>query len=167
MIITYFCTKQYVSINSSESEQNDIVCGVPQGSILGSLPFILYVNDITNTSHVLDFILFADDTIILYLHSNIENQIYLINDELNKVSNWFTHVKAKKLSVNASKTNYMILETPHMVSRLDGLDTNVNLDNTSLERVKYTKFLGILIDNCLSWKNPCFKSNFSKYWCHE
>ena len=102
--------KQFVSsFDTSESEQKNIVCGVPQGSILGPLLFIIYVNDITNTSDVLDFILFADDTTILYSHSNIENQINLINEELNEVSNWF---KANKLSVNASKTNYMILGTP-------------------------------------------------------
>ena len=125
--------KQYVSFNSSELEQKDIVCGVPQGSIMGPLLFILHVNDITNTSDVLDFILFANDTTILYSHSNIENQINLIN-ELNEVSNWF---KANKLSINASKTNYMILGTPHIVSRLDEPDINVILDNTYLERVKH------------------------------
>ena len=81
--------KQYVSNNSCESEQKDIVCGVPQGSILDPLLFILYVNDITNTSNVLEFILFADDTTILYSHPKIENQINCINEELKEVSNWF------------------------------------------------------------------------------
>ena len=104
--------KQYVSYNSCESEQKDITCGVPQGSILGPLLFILYVNNITNTSNVLEFILFADDTTILYSHPKIDNQINCINEELKEVSNWF---KANKLSVDASKTNYMILGTPHMV----------------------------------------------------
>ena len=93
--------KPYVSLYSSESEQKDNVCGVPQGPISGPLLFILYVNDIINTSDVLDFNLFADDTTILYLHSNIENQINLVNEALSEVSNWF---KANKLSVNASKT---------------------------------------------------------------
>ena len=86
--------KQFGSFDTSESEQKNIVCGVPQGSILGPLLFILYVNDITNTSDVLDFILFADDTTILYSHSNIENQINLINEELNEVSNWFQSQQA-------------------------------------------------------------------------
>ena len=86
--------KQYVSFNSCESEQKYIVCDVPKGSIMGPLLFIPYVNDIINTSDVLDFILFADDTTILYSHSNIENQIYFINEELSEVRNWF---KANKL----------------------------------------------------------------------
>ena len=153
--------KQYVSYNSCDSELKDIVCGVPQGSILGPLLFILYVNDITNTSDMLEFILFADDTTILYSHPNIENQINRINEELKEVSNWF---KANKLSVNASKTNYTILGTPRMVSNMDELNLNVILDSTTLEKVKHTKFLGVLIDDCLTWKNhiDCVSKTISR-----
>ena len=139
--------EQFVFYNSCESQLKDIICGVPQGSILGPLLFILYVNDVTNTSNVLDFIMFADDTTILYSHENIESKINLINKELEEVSNWF---KANKLSVNASKTNYMIIGTKHMTrTKADG----VNLDSTILERVQQTKFLGVIIDECLTWKN--------------
>ena len=66
----------------------------------------MYHKYIINTSNVLDFILFADDTTILYSHKDISSKTNTINDELKEVSNWF---KANKLSVNASKTNYMIL----------------------------------------------------------
>ena len=126
------------------------MCGVPQGSILGLLLFILYVNDITSTSNVLDFILFADDTTILYSHENIESQISVVNAELKEVSNWF---KTNKLSVlNASKTNYMILGTSHMTSVKAQQHFNVILDDTVLDRVKNTKFLGVLIDENLTWK---------------
>ena len=121
-----------------------------QGSILGPLLFILYVNDITYTSNVLDFILFADDTTITYSHKDINNKINIVNEELKEVSNWF---KANKLSVNASKTNYMILGTHHMTSTKTRQDLNVVLNDTLLERVKCTKFLGVLIDECLTWKN--------------
>ncbi len=139
--------KQFVSYNSHESDMKNIICGVPQGSILGPLLFIIYVNDIISTSNVLEFILFADDTTILFSHKDIESQISLINKELVEVSNWF---KANKLSVNASKTNYMILGTPHMTC---AKKTKVILDGTILDRVKCTKFLGVLIDECLTWKN--------------
>ena len=94
--------KQYVNVNSNRSGLQHIICGVPQGSILGPLLFIIYINDITNTSDVLDFILFADDTTILYSHKNIASQINFINSELLEVSNWF---KANKFLVNPSKTN--------------------------------------------------------------
>ena len=141
--------KQYVSYNTCDSQLKDIVCGVPQGSILGPLFFILYVNDITSTSNILDFILFADDTTILYSHENIESQINIVNAELKEVSNWF---RANKLSVNASKTNYMLLGTPHMTSVKVQQDLSIVLDNTLLDRVKHTKFLGVLIDENLTWK---------------
>jgi len=153
--------KQYVCYNNCESELKDVVCGVPQGSILGPLLFIIYVNDIINTSNILNFILFADDTTILYSHKDIVSKVQLINEELNEVSNWF---RANKLSVNATKTNYMILGTPHMTSRFgytynagnnnSGLTEtfNIILDDTALERVDNTKFLGVYIDECLTWK---------------
>ena len=120
-----------------------------------------FMHDITNTSDVLEFILFADNTTILKSHPNIENQINCINEELKEVSNWF---KANKLSVNASKTNYMILGTPRMVSHMDELNVNVILDSTALEKVKHTKFLGVLIDDCLKWKNhtDCVSKTISR-----
>ena len=152
---------QYVSYNNCKSDLREIVCGVPQGSILGPLLFILYVNDITNASNVLDFLLFADDTTIVYSHKDINSKTDVVNKELNEVSNWF---KANKLSVNASKTNYMVLGTPHMTSLKTCENFNIVLDNTVLERVKCTKFLGVLIDECLTWKNhiDCISKTISR-----
>ena len=72
---------QYVSYNNCKSSLRDIVCGVPQGSTLGPLLFILNVNDITFTYNVLDFILFADDTTILYSHKDINSQVKAVNEE--------------------------------------------------------------------------------------
>ena len=141
---------QYVSYNSCESSLRDIVCRVPQVSILGSLLYILYVNDITYTSNVLDFILFADDTTILYFHKDLSNKIHEVNEELEEVSNWS---KANKLSVNASKTKFMSLGTPKMTSTKTHQDFNITFNYTLLERVKFTKFLGVLINVCLTWKN--------------
>ena len=113
----------------------------------------MYINDITNTSTLLDFfLLFADDTTILYSSSDIVSKIPVINRELSEVSKWF---KANKLSVNATKTNYMIMGTQHMTSMEDQSVSNVDiiLDKTKLKRVDKTKFLGVTIDENLSWKN--------------
>ena len=100
--------KQYVIYNNEKSTMEKITCGVPQGSILGPLLFILYVNDIVSTSSVLEFVLFADDTTILYSHEDLASKIDVVNNELKEVTNWF---KANRLSVNAKKTNYMLLGT--------------------------------------------------------
>ena len=80
---------QYVSYNNNKSDLKTILCGVLQGSILGPLLFILYINDITNKSALLDFLLFADDTTILFSSSDIVSKIPMINRELSEVSNWF------------------------------------------------------------------------------
>ena len=141
--------KQYVFYNSCKSEYKNILCGVPRGSILGPLLFILYVNDITYPSNVLEFVLFADDTTITYSHSEVISKFDMINNELQEVTNWF---KANKLSVNASKTNYMLLGTNHKSSRLDE-DASIILDNTNFKRVNDTKFLGVSIDENLNWTN--------------
>ena len=138
--------KQYVYYNSCKSNYESITCGVPQGSILGPLLFILYVNDILNTSTILEFVLFADDTTITYSHNNIVSKIDLINNELREVNNWF---RANKLSVNSSKTNYMVLGTKQNTSRvLKNVEKHIILDNSILE----TKFLGVTIDENLTWK---------------
>ena len=152
---------QYVAFNNCTSDLGNITCGVPQGSILGPLLFILYVNDITYTSNILDFILFADDTTILYSHKDVNSKINVVNKELYEVTNWF---KANKLSVNATKTNFMILGTPYMTSTKTREDLKVSLDNTVLKRVKFTKFLGVLIDECLTWKNhiDCISKTISR-----
>ena len=78
---------QYVYYNKCNSEKLDIICGVPQGSILGLLLFILYINDIVNTSNMLQFILFADGTTILFSDKDISNKVDLINTELKEVTN--------------------------------------------------------------------------------
>jgi len=142
--------KQYVTFKSKQSNCMDIICGVPQGSILGPLLFILYVNDIVNTSNIFDFTLFADDTTILYSHKNLNTQVSTINRELSEVSNWF---KANKLSVNASKTYFMILGTPQMTNKYNIIGSpEIILDDTILDRVTNTKFLGVIIDENIKWK---------------
>ena len=102
--------KQFLCYQMHDSDHKIINFGVPQGSILGPLLFILYRNDIVNTTSLLDLTLFADDTTLLFSHPDITSQNEMINKELQEICCWF---QANKLSVNASKTNYMVLGTHH------------------------------------------------------
>ena len=160
--------KQFVRYQMHDSGHKTIQCGVPQGSILGPLLFILYINDIVNATSLFDVILFADDTTLLYSHPDIASQNDIINNELQEICNWF---QANKLSVNASKTNYMVLGTQYNTAKytdvnltcstdsqndsfnnLDKRTLDIKLDGVSLQKVKSTKFLGVIIDENLTWK---------------
>jgi hypothetical protein len=149
----WFCNyltnrKQYVLYDSVKSPVNDIRCGVPQGSILGPLLFIIYMNDICNTSSLLNTILFADDTTVFYSHKDMHILCTTLNDELKEVCNWF---KANKLSLNAKKTNLMFLGTRFKTKNIDSKN-EIYLDGCKLTRVHEAKFLGITIDENLTWK---------------
>ena len=90
-----------MSIDGSNSDYNDITCGVPQGSLLGPLLFILYINDFQNSSNVLSFILFADDTSVFFSHKNPDTLLNTVNNELKYIPAW---ICCNKLSLNVTKS---------------------------------------------------------------
>ena len=124
-----------------------------QGSILGPLLFLLYVNDIYSSSNKLNFYLFADDTNILYSHKNLKSLENVMNFELNNVFQWLT---SNKLTLNLNKSNFVIFR-PYQkrlpfVPKICILDHQTNT-LTYLECKECVKYLGVLIDYKLSWKN--------------
>ena len=98
---------QYVYFNGAASSLASINCGVPQGSVLGPLLFILYINDIINCSGTFKFILFAADTNLFYCNRDLELLEKTVNKELINLSIWF---RANKPSLNAEKTIYIIYD---------------------------------------------------------
>ena len=91
---------QFVQLNDHLSNKLPISCGVPQGSILGPLLFLIYINDITKVSDLFNIFMFVDDTNLFLSDSCLTNLADKINNELVKISTWF---KVNKLSLNIKK----------------------------------------------------------------
>ena len=139
--------KQCTVYNCVESEYRTITCGVPQGSLLGPLLFILFINDIYRSSNFLSFIIYADDTNIIYSNKNLDQLCETANTEFTNVCNWFY---ANKLTINYKKCNYMILR--NSARYIDFNYVEVKLNNHVIPRVETTRFLGVIVDSRLTWK---------------
>ena len=156
--------KQFVQINSYKSSMLPLNTGVPQGSILGPLLFLIYMNDIPNSSDLFDFILFADDT---SLKSFINTRNLLLsqassklNSELSKVNDWLA---VNKLSLNIKKTKFMIFHTSK--KKIQDCIPNLTIGGVAIERVQNFNFLGLKINENLSWKphTDMIANKISKY----
>ena len=123
-----------------------IMCGVPQGSILGPLLFILYINDIGKVSTVLNPVLFADDTSLFHAHTDFDTLIKEINEKLQKVTTWF---HTNKLSLNIKKSNFIMFLPKG--KKYNTNNVKININGNEIKQVNFTKFLGIYIDEHLSW----------------
>ena len=130
--------KLYIKITeSADTMKKDIKSVVPQGSILGQLLFLLYVNDLPNSSNVLIPIMFADDTNFFFEHSNINTLFKTVNDELIKLNEWFS---ADKLLLNVGKTKFSLFhKSGKKYSILVYLPT-LKINNHDIERVNTMKF---------------------------
>ena len=136
--------KQYVSINGSESSTTNIDYGVPQGSILGPLLFLVYVNDIPNLADFAKFILYADDANIILTANTID----VINEQLEKlIFNLKRWVNCNGLALNLKKTKYMIFSRARNIE----LPQPLVISEIPIERVYEAKFLGVIVDDSLNW----------------
>ena len=135
---------QYVLFNGIKSDIRDVTCGVPQGSILGPLLFILYINDFSGVSDKLFYVLFADDTNVFLSGKDINILIDTIQFELTKLHDWLL---ANKLTLNIAKTHFMIFHR----ARHKNHSINIKINKVHIEQTKHTKFLGVIFDDNLDW----------------
>ena len=138
---------QYVSVNGESSTLRPISIGVPQGSIIGPVMFLLYINDLCVTCNYPKYILYADDTTVTLSNENFTDLINQTNNELELISQWAIH---NRLTVNADKTECMVFSNREISTNTNSLLTlgtdHLNLKNNS-------KFLGVFLDNKTSFSS--------------
>ena len=129
--------------NACYSEGYDLPIGAPQGSCLGPLLFLIYTNDLHRHIIFCSCILFADDTTLYHTSKNINYLKWCVESDLKSLSNWF---KAHKLTLNIEKSTVLFFHCSGKQIKMD-----LNIDGTCLPQEHFTKFLGIWIDDSLTW----------------
>ena len=138
--------KQFVSVNGHSSGELEIKHGVPQGSVLGPLLFLLYINDLPSSAKKLTFYLFADDTNIYFESSDLLHLQRTVNKELRKVRKW---LESNRLTLNIDKTNFVIFRS---AGKEICDNTAIKIGKKKIHRENHVRFLGVSLDSALSWK---------------
>ena len=147
---------QYVQINDNKSTMRSVNCGVPQGSVLGPLLFILYINDLVNCLKANDLSncseakikirIFADDTAVYFACSDIDEFIKLVTIIMKQLDKWFT---ANLLTLNTDKSYFCIFRTTQ--NHINNLPDVIKFNDKAITRANSIKYLGITLDEFLNW----------------
>ena len=140
--------EQNTLANNVLSSSNIISCGVPQGSVLGPLFFILYINDMQHVVKNSNIQLYADDTVIYTDGVDADSAAAKLQPDLDRFADW---CNANKLSLNVAKTKLMTLGTRQRVKKAKGIKITVN--NQQLQIVPTYKYLGFTLDSVLSFNS--------------
>ena len=144
--------KQFIEFDDHgikrQTDLMNIRCGVPQGSILGPLLFIIYINDLCNASKILEPIMFADDTNLFCSDKHLKTLFQKANKELGEISKWF---QANRLSLNENKTKFTLFHKPWERDNIPLKLPSLKLNHFEITRTTSIKFLGVMIDENLNW----------------
>ena len=139
--------EQFVVYNDTNSSRQRIICGVPQGSILGPVLFLLYINDLAKVSNVIFSLLFADDSNMFLAGKNPDDLVDTMNVEMVKVIEW---LNTNRLSLNLKKTHFIIFRKKR--SKLK-LHKELVIDNVVINMTDRSKFLGVFLDQHLTFES--------------
>ena len=139
---------QCCTVNGVTSSKLPISCGVPQGSILGPLLFLLYINDLYEVLHDQNVYLYADDTVIFSTNSDLRLALLGVQRELTNVLSWCNQ---NRLTINTKKTKVMIFGTNNMLKRAH--PPPILLGNDELHYVSNFSYLGVKLDNKLNYES--------------
>ena len=146
-----FNRKQFCRVNGVDSKIGDIEVGVPQGSCLGPLLFLIYINDLPQAVQDSTISMYADDTNLCYQSHDLTRLNQAINSDLQKLDTW---LQGNKLSLNVAKTHSMLISTRQKqnILKCQNKDFDLKIRENEVEVVKKTKYLGVQIDSSLDWK---------------
>ena len=142
--------------NSTISNEQLIKCGVPQGSVLGPLLFLIYINDISKIITNSQVSLYADDTVLYLSHTDIESAIALLQSDLDKLQTW---CDSNKLTINCKKTKFCLYGMRSLVRKAKMQDIQLSLNNQILEQVCSYKYLGLILDEHLNYNKHIKEMN--------
>ncbi len=137
---------QCVAFSGATSDECNLSCGVPQGSILGPLLFVTFINDITQSISECKIVLYADDTIILFASNNPDIIKEKLEQDLMNANRW---LKSNKLNLNISKCKWMMFGTARKLRHAKA--TDISIGDVPLEKVQTYKYLGMWMDSQLNW----------------
>ena len=153
--LTSFLTsrKQFCSVNGQKSEARLVTCSIPQGSCLGPLQLMIYLNDFEKCLEFSRASMYADDTHVTLTSSNTDDLLTNAHKELRNISEW---MRINKLSANPKKIEYMIIGHPRRTNKVE-ISEPVNLNDSEIKRVAKTKSLGVMVDEGLNWDDQFSK----------
>ena len=151
--------KQYVALNNKASSTLNMTYGVPQGSILGPLLFIIYINDIPNINNTIQFIMYADDANILITGKNMIEIEQTFNTLLKQLEIW---IDVNGLALNLKKTNFMIFSSNKKDVNLTFIP---KIYDYEISRKYSARFLGVIINHKLNWNDHivAIRAKMSRY----
>ena len=140
--------KQYVQINNCKSDTRSISCGVPQGSVLGPLLFLIFINDLPNCCDFVFFRIFADDTNVFFHVKSADELREIGKIIMTALNSWFS---ANKMTLNTDKSTFTIFKSSRKI--IPNLPEEIKFLGHEIKRTPYIKFLGITLDENLSWNH--------------